>query len=228
MEKSYRNGWAFPAYDKHFINEIGPRSRKSGLGTPKYQQNILNKSIDCTIREHNCVVDVGANVGLFTYRYQNYFKNIHAFEPVTHIFECLEENVGDHEGTHLYNVGLGKTDEFKYIKLPSDGDNIGQWSLVDFNGIPLKNMTVQSERVRILPLDTFGIVPDLIKVDIQGFEHQFLLGAEQTIQTYRPTLQLEMVTPETDRLLKEWKYMKKHRVRADVIYVCSKRWRNRH
>lgn len=221
MEKIYRSGWAFPAYDTHFKNEIGADK------IPTYQQKVFTKSVESTIKEHDCVIDVGANVGLFTYRYRNYFKNIHAFEPVTHIFECLQENVGDHTGTHLYNVGLGKHDCYKYIKLPTDGNNVGQWSLVDFNGTGKRMPTLQSERIKILPLDNYDIAPDLIKVDIQGYEHEFLLGAEKTIHEYRPTLQLECVTDNTENMLSGWGYSKLHSVRADRIYVCSKKWRNR-
>lgn len=51
----------------------------------------------------------------------------------------------------------------------------------------------------LIPIDTLdnyvtstGRIPDLIKVDIEGAEHLFLLGAKKTLETYSPVLYIEL------------------------------------
>ncbi len=62
------------------------------------------------IRKGGVVLDVGANIGVFTLfaAAQAPDVEIHAFEPVPQIFEALKANTA-HLGprVHLYNVGLG-------------------------------------------------------------------------------------------------------------------------
>jgi amino acid adenylation domain-containing protein/FkbH-like protein/non-ribosomal peptide synthase protein (TIGR01720 family)/FkbM family methyltransferase len=60
--------------------------------------------------EDDCIIDVGANIGLFTlFAQQKSPKGtIYAFEPAPHAFEKLQTNAKLYcENTHLFNCGLG-------------------------------------------------------------------------------------------------------------------------
>jgi amino acid adenylation domain-containing protein/FkbH-like protein/non-ribosomal peptide synthase protein (TIGR01720 family)/FkbM family methyltransferase len=60
--------------------------------------------------EDDCIIDVGANIGLFTLFAQQQCPQgtIYAFEPAPHAFEKLEINAKLYcENVHLFNCGLG-------------------------------------------------------------------------------------------------------------------------
>jgi FkbM family methyltransferase len=52
------------------------------------------------------------------------------------------------------------------------------------------------QKVSVMTLDTFiekhTFIPDIIKVDIEGAEHNFIKGAKKTIKKYKPILYIEI------------------------------------
>lgn len=50
--------------------------------------------------------------------------------------------------------------------------------------------------VSVVPLDSFGLEPDLIKLDVEGFEQRALKGLENTINSHYPVLLIEINNPE--------------------------------
>jgi FkbM family methyltransferase len=176
-----RNGWHFPDMDMHFGRY------KAQYPNTKYQQHAIDAAYSY-LKNFNTVIDVGANVGLHSVRFCENFTNVHAFEPVTTNFECLEANTKIFNNISLYKMGLGDKNETNKISIIEESNNCGAYSLVDFQN----ENNVISENIEIKRLDDFNIQPDLIKVDVQGYEDKFLLGAYQTITKYNPVLLLEV------------------------------------
>jgi len=50
--------------------------------------------------------------------------------------------------------------------------------------------------VRVEPLDKFDLAPDLIKLDVEGFEQQALQGLDKTLRSHFPVLLIEINNPE--------------------------------
>jgi FkbM family methyltransferase len=50
--------------------------------------------------------------------------------------------------------------------------------------------------VRVVPLDSFDLAPDLIKLDVEGFEQQALKGLDRTLNSHYPVLLIEINNPE--------------------------------
>ena len=50
--------------------------------------------------------------------------------------------------------------------------------------------------VRLVPLDSLDISPDLVKLDVEGFEQQALHGLGETISSHFPALLIEINNPE--------------------------------
>jgi hypothetical protein len=67
-----------------------------------------------------------------------------------------------------------------------------------------------SVTVKITTLDKVGGNPDVIKIDVEGYESQVLLGSLETITRCQPLLLIELHTPEQDRevgrILKDLRY----------------------
>jgi len=176
-----RNGWHFPDMDEHFgrYQETYPES--------SYQQKAIDAAYSY-VKNFNDVIDVGANVGLHTVRFSKKFNNVHSFEPVTSNYECLEKNTLNFKNVHLYKLGLGDNNETNEISIPSEHNNCGAYSLVDFN----QESNLIKESIEIKKLDDFNLNADFIKVDVQGFEDKFLLGSLDTIKRCQPVIMLEV------------------------------------
>lgn len=116
---------------------------------------------------------------------------VYAFEPGQGNFEAMEKNL---EINHCKNVtavhaGIGAHGDTAYIR---SNLNMGH-TLVET--VPLES-TEQMDAVSICSVDEFvaahHLNVGLIKVDIEGYEREFLKGAEQTIRTQKPALLLSI------------------------------------
>lgn len=54
-----------------------------------------------------------------------------------------------------------------------------------------REVTIDERRVEIVTLDSLGLAPDLIKIDVEGAEADVLLGAERTLAEHDPILLME-------------------------------------
>ena len=151
-------GWYFPDFDQHFARTV------SQYPSTDYQQATIDEAVE-HVKNFNCAVDVGGNIGLHTVRFSPLFRLVHSFEPTTTNFECLQKNTQTLDNVILYQLGLGNKAETVTIQLPVDANNCGNFSIVDF-----ANNTEQTvdETIKIQTLDSFELAPDLIKIDVQG------------------------------------------------------------
>lgn len=119
------------------------------------------------------VVDCGANVGNATkYFLEQGASHIYAIEPEVVNFQQLVL-----AGSQVEPIYAAVGDRNGFCKLEL-GKACGQHKVVDGDGdTPI--ITIDSLRVR-------GC--DLIKMDIEGYELKALVGAKETIETYRPHL----------------------------------------
>ncbi|MEM9164803.1 MAG: FkbM family methyltransferase, partial [Cyanobacteria bacterium P01_F01_bin.4] len=88
-----------------------------------YQEIFLDKVYSkhgVVLKDGDCVVDVGANIGLFTLFAQQQCPNgdIYAFEPAPHAFDKLQRNATLYcQNAHLFNCGLSsdnRTETFTF------------------------------------------------------------------------------------------------------------------
>jgi len=134
------------------------------------------------------VIDIGANIGLFATRFSTVFRQVVCFEPVTVVHECLTLNTQHASNITVHKSGLGDQTGHVVISVPAGSTNCGQYSMVDF----LADQDAASETVPVARLDDFDLSPDLIKMDVQGYEPWVLRGAVQTLDRCAPVLMLEV------------------------------------
>jgi len=63
-----------------------------------------------------------------------------------------------------------------------------------------KKVTYEQVPIRIETLDSYGFEDvDIVKIDVEGFEYDVLLGAKDTVDRCRPVVQVEMVYGQPHR-----------------------------
>ncbi len=123
------------------------------------------------IRDPRCIVDLGANVGVFALTVAKRFPNAHiyAVEPVPETFAQLVENIrlsGVTNVTPLQNA-VAHTYGTRTLYLgESSVEHTLFPSLLGDHGNPSHHITVET-----LPLSHFGTC-DVLKVDVEGAEYE--------------------------------------------------------
>jgi FkbM family methyltransferase len=69
------------------------------------------------------------------------------------------------------------------------------------------DFAIVARTVPIRALDCLRLDVAFLKLDVQGFEHQALLGLRDTISRCQPVLLVERPEPDVDALLTEWGYL---------------------
>jgi FkbM family methyltransferase len=137
--------------------------------------------------------DVGANVGYLTLyftRPPHRLKEIHAFEPNPRARITLESLFAGHAVVRVHPVGLGERDEQLEMSVAPEGSQLGT--------LVRKVEGGQSVTVRICAGDRYRAQerispPDVMKVDVEGFEPHVLRGLRETIREKRPVIVLEHI-----------------------------------
>lgn len=139
------------------------------------------------IPKRRTMIDIGANIGIFSRPSAEYFERVICFEPVTLIFDVLQKNLESYANVELHNVGL--SDCVQTVKFQMKKLKCGESFQVDeYNNDPMFENFV----CNLVTLDSYNFDHvDWIKVDVEGFEMAVLNGSKETIQHNRPWLLLE-------------------------------------
>lgn len=148
-------------------------------------KNITNYGI-------NCVVDVGANVGQFglDIRRRGYKGELISFEPVAETFEVLLRTIENRQPWKAFQLGLGSKES--ELDMSVSGNDGLSSSLLKMKNLHISNFPesaiISNQKVRIstldLELNKLQIDPRLIllKVDVQGYEAEVLMGASESLK----------------------------------------------
>ena len=139
----------------------------------------------------SCFVDIGANLGLFALPIAVKLGpqgHVYAFEASQRNSNLLQQNIwlNNIENITVYPVGVGDTNGAVF----SDAD-------LTTSNVTLFDAPIKSSHVDVVPivtLDSFWDPQkkiDMIKIDIEGFEYKFFLGAKECIKKWHPSIYME-------------------------------------
>ncbi|MEJ1931927.1 FkbM family methyltransferase, partial [Nostoc sp. NIES-2111] len=138
--------------------------------------------------------DVGANVGQHALFMSAHVDEVLAFEPWGVARTRLENliNINEVKNVRIFAVGLGSRD----LELPYDAPliehgNLGWGTFNNATGdhLPVRNGDAFLE-------ENYVPRPDLIKIDVEGFEREVLIGLNKTLVLQRPVMTVEFWRPE--------------------------------
>jgi len=163
------------------IRERAWREKRKGEKEIKIIPNLL---VNC-----NRAIDIGANVGVWSYWLSKYAKQVESFEPNPKIFNALK-NIKI-KNVNSYNIALSNKSGSVDLLIPKGSKGFSN------QGASLSSIKVQGEHksisIEAKCLDEYNFLDvDFIKIDVEGHEHEVIEGAQETIKKFKPTMVIEM------------------------------------
>jgi FkbM family methyltransferase len=180
-EDYYSNQWFFPRYYGHKIHE----------------QQVTELLLD-TLEGKKCFVDVGTNLGWYTCLASKKLSNgiVYGFEMDDQNFQLVQKNIALNfcENVNIFHAAIadhsGKVQYLRNSKSPSPSFRIAAEN--EITNFQQPNLVT----VPAYTLDDFfeekKILPDVIKIDVEGAEFQVLTGMKNILSNKRPILFLEI------------------------------------
>ena len=172
------------------------------------------------INTSSIIADMGANIGNHSIVFSKLLqaKKVYAFEPVAETFNVLKVNIELNalsETVTVENLAIGAKKNFGSI-ISSPPNNAGGTEI---------NYNEDGELI-IITLDDYFIfdekeLPNVLKIDVEGFELEVLKGGYQTITIVKPTIFIEIWKSnyeEVNSYLERIKY-KQHLKIGDDFYI---------
>ncbi len=132
-----------------------------------------------------CLIDVGANIGIFslTFAALNDDSKVWSIEPLDDAYQILKQNVEKNPSFDINTEQIFFGSKSAFVE-----------SVVDVHGYA--NVVGERDSGSVMVslddyVETHNIVPDAIKIDVEGYEVDILKGSLATFGKYRPVLFLE-------------------------------------
>jgi FkbM family methyltransferase len=197
-----RKGWWWPKVDREAWNAI------------KVEVNEIDDIITF-VKGRETVIQAGGNCGMWPAKYATIFKNVYTFEPDPLNLFCLKKNITA-DNIKIFPYAVGEVQR-----------NISMEIRWDVNRGA--NRVILNGETPMIKIDDLNVNScDLLQLDIEGFEHQAVLGAVETIKKFKPTIVLELKghgehygvsDAETIDFVKSLGYTLEKVIRTDHIFV---------
>lgn len=157
------------------------------------QYNALESNI-----KGKTVVDCGANIGIFSiFAACLGASKVYAFEPIPETFAMLKSNISRNGLSNIVvpiNKAVGEADTKSTIYFSSAGDFGASFEIN-------RSTKSKSMEVEICKIDNIlgKECPGFIKMDIEGYEENALMGATETIKRCKPVLSFSAYHKPTDK-----------------------------
>jgi FkbM family methyltransferase len=178
------------------------------IGEGGYENEL--KYLDRIVPCGGVAVDVGANMGLFSYRLSKLFHRVHAFEINDDLVKDLDAyNPGNIE---IVAKGLSSSEGVATLYIPIvNGRMLDGWASLTVGNCPEAEIH-ETKTVTLTTLDRFGLRDvAFVKIDVEGHEVEVLKGGMETFSRDRPVVLVEIKTKnlnEVTRFFDELGYVR--------------------
>jgi FkbM family methyltransferase len=142
------------------------------------------------VRAGSTVLEVGANIGAHTIplaKWAGTTGRVIAFEPQRIVYQTLCANVALNNLLNVHCLQQAVGSESGSIVVPY----LDYQAENNFGGLSLGSFT-HGEQVPLVTIDSLQLQScDFIKLDVEGMERAVILGAQVTIEKFKPMLYVE-------------------------------------
>ena len=179
MNKKFVYGWWIPKEDQHFESYF---SQSIQVGDKRlYQPQHIDRCFHHIKNRKNTAIDIGGHCGFWSFYLGKNFKKVYAFEPVEIFRECFKKNI-PHDNVELLPIAVGNENSFVSMNVV----------LEDTGTTHISSKKDESNLVELKKLDDYKYNNvDFIKIDVEGFENQVVLGAKETLIRNKPIIIVE-------------------------------------
>lgn len=165
------------------------------------------------------VLDIGANIGNHSLAMSTEAKQIYSFEPQSAIYQVLSANISANNIDNItaLNMGLSSRDQQMELYIPASDNNGAATLRKELKSDAAITETIQLRKgddvIKGLHLSHL----DMIKLDVEGFEIEVLVGLDDTIARFQPIIFMEWdqditrqeaaKSPLFERLLRDYQPM---------------------
>ena len=148
-----------------------------------YAESILNS--------RNRAIDVGANVGIYSYFLAKNFEVVEAFEPQLVCAREILDWASSKSNIHVHCTALSDQNVVSPLHIPFDDKRIhSELATLNSNNISKQRRSIY---VPTTKLDEYQFDEvSFIKIDVEGCEDKVLTGARETILNCKPLLLVEI------------------------------------
>ncbi|PCJ67899.1 MAG: hypothetical protein COA58_01805 [Bacteroidetes bacterium] len=150
------------------------------------------------IKPNQTTLDIGANLGLMSYHLAKNSKSTYAFEPMPNNYAVVEKVKSKYrlDNLHILTNALGNENKSISLVLP-EVDGVKKQGLSHV----VDNKMTEFNDGSIFETDCYrlddqselkGVKIDAIKIDVENFEYEVFLGAENILKSYRPIIYCEL------------------------------------
>ena len=200
----------FPQKEKVVVEARPYRWRLSGSflahllkATTKQHHHALAPMIGRMVPSTAIVLDAGAHAGQYTKLFARAARNgrVYAFEPGSYARSILRVVVWLHglSNVTVLPMALGCEAGLETLTIPLKHESSFGFGLSHLGEPQRRWPAVEQELVAVTTIDRMVDVlgldrVDFIKADIEGWEMKLLLGADTTLERFRPRLLLELTS----------------------------------
>jgi FkbM family methyltransferase len=160
----------------------------------------LHRCLEKALQPGDVFWDIGANIGIVSGHFAHprfQLSSLHAFEPNPSPLKTLQSLFSAHARCRVYPFGLGDKDQMITLHLPSSGSCTGSMARDLREG---KQIQVQIRRGDTMRRELRLPAPQVIKIDVEGFEPSVFAGLTETIAELRPILFFEHIFLSDDQI----------------------------
>ena len=137
------------------------------------------------VRKDDLAIDVGSNLGIYTYALSQLASKVIAFEPIPLLAKFVRNQALPN--VTVQEVALAASGGERVLCVPEEGAAYATLR----EDAPARN--VERLKVATRTLDGLGLDPiGFMKIDVEGFEEAVLNGAQGTINRDKPRLLVEI------------------------------------
>ena len=143
----------------------------------------------CPRRE--VAIDIGANIGVYSYKMAQLFPQVYAFEINPDLIGPLEAYGSKRISVIAKGLSANAASATLHIPVVNRLALTG-WASLDVGNCPDTNEHLD-KAVEVATLDSYNLrAVSLIKIDVEGHEPEVLAGAERTLAECRPVIIAEV------------------------------------